>query len=329
MTKQVFFSICAILILLVSLSVIVNAKDIDSVKNDMLNLIPNDGFQGGWKLSEPAKYYKAEPSDPAALNPILSDQRAASIPSLWEYIDGAADIYYTYGFIVLQLNRWQNVNIKGAEITVEIYLMINPLNAFGIYSAEKKGVEEFMDIKTQGYYVKDSLIFWRGPYYIKMSAYGFDDADGKILKSLAQTISGRIEDQSAAPDEMTLFPDLPGAQINAVYVPSELLGLGILGDGFVTDVTYKNKNYKLLIKTFDNKSKSAELFESISAFLLKSGKEESVPAGWQNIQIKIIKGSMIGDIILIQKDGYLAGITEFENQDEALIVADLFNKSLK
>jgi hypothetical protein len=302
----------------------IEARDIEDAKTDMQKLLPDiTGFKG-WKQSEELRYYKAEPSDPSALDPILNDPRATVIPSLWEYIDGAADNYYTYGFIILQLNRYQYENNPNVEITVEIYLMKNPLNAFGIYSAEKRGVEQFLDISIEGYYVKDSLIFWHGPYYIKLSSYGINEDDGKTLNRIASEISGKINDTTPSPDAVKFFPKLPGAKNNAVYVPSEMLGIGIIGDGFVTEVTFNETFYKLFIKILPSEKQASELFNGITNYLSRNGKIETPPDGWDKNTIRIFRDSRIGNAILLQKGSVIAGITEFENTADALKIARMF-----
>lgn len=305
------------------------ARNIEDVKTDMLKLLPDTSNLKEWKQSEQVRYYKAEPSDPALLNPILNDPKAAAIPSLWEYIDGAADSYYSYGFIMLLLNRYQSEKNPDTEITVEIYLMKDPLNAFGIYSIEKKGIDKFFDIAMEGYYIQDSLIFWHGPYYIKLSSYGIKEENGDTLKKIGLEISNKIKDNSPAPAAINRFPELPGSKINAVYVPSEMLGIGLMEDGFMTEVTYNEKVYRLFLKQFPSEGEASELFVKITSWLSKSGKKQDPPSDWDQNSISVFQDSMIDRTILMKKDTIIAGVAEFENIDEALKVAKIFFSNLE
>jgi hypothetical protein len=317
------------MIALVILSLELSAQDINTEKDKMSKLLPDISIYPGWKISESPRYYKAEPSDPSALDPILKGAGAAALPSLWEYIDGAADIYYTYGFILLQLNRYQLSANQDSEITIEIYMMKDPLNAFGIYSAEKKGVNQFIEIPVEGYYIKDFLAFWHGRFYVKLSSYGIADTGGGLLRKLAADISSRITDKTQAPKEMNLLPPLPGSRENAVYVPSELLGLGIIGDGFLTEAAFNETTYKIFIKALDSQKQAAELFEKIFSYILKTGTKEQTPDGWEDGSIRIVTGSRIGNIILMRKNTVVAGVIEFENLTEALKTAEIVYKNLK
>jgi len=319
----------AALIALAILALKLPAQNINAEKEAMNKLLPDISAFPGWKFSESPRHYKAEPSDPSALDPILRDAGAAALPSLWEYIDGAADIYYTYGFLLLQLNRYQLSENQDAEITVEIYMMKDPLNAFGIYSVEKKGINQFIKIPVEGYYVKDSLAFWHGRFYIKLSSYGITDTDGVILQKMAADISGRITDTTQAPKALSLFPPLPGSRENAVYVPSELLGLGIIGDGFLTETVFNETAYKLFIKTLDSEKEATELFARLASYLSKTGVKEPIPEGWEEGNILIIKGGRIGNIILMRKNAVISGVTDFESTADALKVAEIAYKNLR
>ena len=317
------------LIALAILALKLPAQDINAEKEAISKLLPDINAYQGWKFSESPRYYKAEPSDLSALDPILRDAGATALPSLWEYIDGAADIYYTYGFVLLQLSRYQLSENQDAEITVEIYMMKDPLNAFGIYSTEKKGINQFIEISIEGYYVKDSLAFWHGRFYIKLSSYGIADTDGAVLKKMASDISGRISDDTPTPKVLSLFPPLPGARENIVYVPSELLGLGIMGDGFITDAIFDETTFKLFIKILDSEKQAAELFERLSGYLSKSGAKEPIPDGWEEGSILIVKGSRIGNIILTRKNAVISGVTDFESTADALKAAEIVYKNLR
>lgn len=322
------YVIIALMLLCIS-AIQLSAQEIGAAEEAMNKLLPDLKTYGGWQMTETPRYYKAEPSDPSLLDPILKSPDAAKLPSLWEYIDGAADIYYTYGFVLLQLNRYQMQDKPDAEITVEIYMMKDPLNAFGIYSAEKKGIDQFIEIPIEGYYVKDSLVFWHGRYYIKMSLYGIEDAEGMLLKKMAAEISTKISDNTPAPAVFALFPVLTGAKENFVYVPSEMLGIGIIGDGFTTDVTYNNSSYKIFVKNLASNDQAEELFSKIESFLVKNGKNEPLPEGWNPQTTRIISGSRIGDIILLHSGKIIAGVTEFDNISGALELAMMLLVNIK
>src|SRR5512146_1704116 len=73
-------------------------------------ILPADGFAGGWKKAEaPKRFTQAD---------------------LYGYIDGGAELFLEYGFEQLTVQKYRN----GAdEFTVEAYRMTDPAAATGIY----------------------------------------------------------------------------------------------------------------------------------------------------------------------------------------------------
>ncbi|MEJ2628983.1 MAG: hypothetical protein P8078_10545, partial [bacterium] len=54
--------------------------------------------------------------------------------NLWEYINGAADHFISYGFEEL---TYGDISKDELTVTVNVYDMGSVLNAFGIYTSEK------------------------------------------------------------------------------------------------------------------------------------------------------------------------------------------------
>ena len=85
---------------------------------------------------------------------------------LYEYIDGEAAGYHAYDFVAL-LN--QAYKVQDADVTVDIYDMGAPTNAFGVYAAECSPENHFVEIGAEGYLGDSALNFWQGRYYVKLS----------------------------------------------------------------------------------------------------------------------------------------------------------------
>ena len=78
--------------------------------------------------------------------------------TLYEYIDGAADLYLAYDFQELKVAEY--LNDKKASVTVEIYRHKSPNDAFGIYSQERLPDANYLNIGTQGYVDQNILDFF-------------------------------------------------------------------------------------------------------------------------------------------------------------------------
>ena len=89
--------------------------------------------------------------------------------TLYEYIDGGADLYLAYDFEELKVAEYQND--KKASVTVEVYRHRTPTHAFGVYSQERVPGANFIDVGIQGYQEKHALNFLSGNTYVKITGY--------------------------------------------------------------------------------------------------------------------------------------------------------------
>ena len=128
-----------------------------------------------------ASQERAASPELAALVPKLADWslseglRSYFPESLFEYIDGAAESYLSYDFrelLVVDLEK----KGTGATVTLEIYDMGLPLNAFGIFGAERYPENKAVALGELGYVEGEALNFLAGRFYVKLLAFGLGDA---------------------------------------------------------------------------------------------------------------------------------------------------------
>src|SRR5512143_1768289 len=86
---------------------------------------------------------------------LLDSVQVFSPENLYDYIDGAADLYLTYDFQELKVAEFKRESKE--TVIVEIYRHCTPQNAFGIYSQERLANADFLDIGEQGYYEEKVL----------------------------------------------------------------------------------------------------------------------------------------------------------------------------
>lgn len=121
--------------------------------------------------------------------------------NLYQYIDGAAEAFHMYGMVAMVHRDYK---AKGSDITVDIYDMGDPLNAFGMYAAERSPDYNFIPIGAEGYASEQTLNFLQGPFYVKMAAFG--ESPRTLLDSFAEGISDRIGIAKSMPAVLALFP---------------------------------------------------------------------------------------------------------------------------
>ncbi len=159
--------------------------------------------------------------------------------NLYDYIDGAADLYLSYDFQKLWVAEYKGE--KKASITVEIYCHRNPILAFGIYSQEKLKDAQIIEIGTHGYMEPFTLNFWMGPYYVKINAYEIGQHGEKTLLFFGKQIEATLGEKSSLPDILSLFPAQGKKAHSAAFIYKNFLGYAFFHSAFMVDYEFSGK----------------------------------------------------------------------------------------
>lgn len=157
--------------------------------------------------------------------------------NLWDFIDGAAEMFLSYNFIDLTIGDY--IAPDSLEVRVEAYRHASPTCAFGIYAAERKSDYRFLEMGTQGYQEDGVLNFLSGEYYLKLSTHGRGEGAAAALRSIAEGVAAHLCRPRLWPDGLRHLP-VPGRQANSEgFISQNLLGYSFLGNAFTA--LYENE----------------------------------------------------------------------------------------
>lgn len=148
--------------------------------------------------------------------------------SLFEYIDGAAEMYHKYGFVEVTVARF----LKGEyTITADIYLFESPDGAFGMYTTLRPDDPDTVRIGVEGFAFGSNVVFAKGAYLANI--YTYDDFDSAVgaVRSVARVLEEGLQGTTAKPALFALFPP-EGRTAHSEKIFAE----GFLGYGFLTGV---------------------------------------------------------------------------------------------
>ncbi len=184
----------------------------------------------GWKLSEDVQTFVPK--------------------TLYEYIDGAADLYLTYDFEELKVGEYSND--KKASVTVEIYRQKSPTLAFGVYSQERPSNPSLLSMGAQGYVDDNLLNFLSGSYYVKINSYNTGAADREILQTFAKKVLENLDEKGTLPPILSSFPEEGKNKNSEKFSARNFLGYSFLYSAFTAEYELSGKKFKLfLIQTGD------------------------------------------------------------------------------
>jgi hypothetical protein len=171
-------------------------------------LVPKKDLPGGWVLIEGPQAYAKK--------------------TLFEHINGQAEIYLKYGFQKSVFAIYQNRKNQKDQVELDIYDMGNVLQAFGIFSRFRNedrpggfGLESYLD--------DHSALFYQGRYFVMFYAA---EANPDFLKQFSKLVSLKISDPSPPPKEIGYFPKNGLKPGSIQYFPEGLLGHQFLKRGF-------------------------------------------------------------------------------------------------
>jgi len=200
---------------------------------------------------------------------------------LYQYIDGAAEAFHMYDLVAMVHREYK---AGDAEITVDIYDMGEPINAFGIYSAERSPENHYIQAGAEGYIDEHVLNFLQGSFYVKLSAFSDKGSAQPAMRSFAGEIAKRIGGAAALPAILETFPAAGRVARSEKYVKRAPLGHEFLAPACTADYRFAGKQSSLLISTSADAAQSKKKLELLRGYFAKSGKvadEPALPGAWR------------------------------------------------
>jgi len=221
--------------------------------------------------------------------------------TLYEYINGAADLYLIYDFEELKVSEYQNE--KKASVTVEVYRHKTPTHAFGIYSQERLSNADFIDIGAQGYVEEEILNFVAGPYCVKITPYKIESGRQEALISFAQKIVEKLKEKGTLPPILKSFPPDGKVKNSETFISQNFLGYSFLHFAFTADYELSGKKFKLFVIVPTDETECEKM---IQKYLQQTGSpEKKITEG-----LYTIADPHHGEIDLRWKGKYIWGILD-------------------
>jgi hypothetical protein len=239
-------------------------------------------------LSEPLPGHPKPQAEPSFYKP----------DTLYQYIDGGADVYLLYDFQAL---LHQEFKAGAADFTADVYDMGKPEDAFGIYSAERSTKYNYIPVGAEGYRSKGVLNFFQDRYYVKLSGSGASvDAQ---LDQLARTLSARIGGSRTAPPLLLKLPQLHRVKHSEQYVRKDPLGHAFLAPAFVVAYASTPKESKLLVSVANDAPGAQARLDQLAKHFKQTG--ECSPAAELGEGGIRAKNSFEGNIIARAQGRYV------------------------
>ncbi len=226
--------------------------------------------------------------------------------TLFEYINGAADLYSTYDFQELKVAEYANE--KKASVIVDVYRHKTPTLAFGIYSQERLANANFLDIGAQGYIEQNILNFLTGPYYVKINSFNTGAEDQEILLTFAKRVAENLGEKGRLPSILSSFPEEGKKKNSEKFIAKNFLGYSFLHSAFTADYELSGKKFKLFVI---DPGDQPECKKMVQKYLQQiGGPEKSIVEGRYTL-----RDPYHGEIDLYWQGAYLWGTLSLSDSD--------------
>jgi hypothetical protein len=226
--------------------------------------------------------------------------------SLFEYIDGAAEMYHKYDFLEVTVTKYLR---HEHTITADLYLFEGPDKAFGLYTTLRPDEPDTVLLGVEGFIYGPNLVFVRGSHLINV--YTYDDFEGVLpaLRSVAAALDTSVPGTGDKPGIFSLFPKRGRVEFTEKIFAEGFLGRGFLTDVYTVNYSIDDEGVRLFIAPDPAAEKFAEWLD------VSHVKPDAVP-GWRGEIFGESKSLQVvhdyhGEIVAGWRGGKLVGIVGY------------------
>ena len=181
----------------------------------------------------------AAPADPAAalpaaaaLAPLVRKEgiERHTPETLWERIDGEAELYKTYGLTASAHALYEDPAVPDRRIDLSVFSFADPLGAFGLFAAFRPPGCVVQPLGNGGCLGDYQGFFWHGDLFVLADAAGSDAARPADLRRALQAVSALLGPPPPRPEALRAFSRFADTR-TIRYQPQHLLGREALPPG--------------------------------------------------------------------------------------------------
>jgi hypothetical protein len=224
--------------------------------------------------------------------------------NLFEYKDGAAEGYLSFGFVKMQ---GVTCTSKDDTLDIDVSEMADADSAYGMFAVNADPDAPVAKLGMGGQVQKQSATFAKGRYYVELTetATNPDKDDTAALKAFAAKIAALLEGRETPPAILDWF--VPEDVVSKRMVPESVLGLSQLKHGYVA----KYKVGQAFIVQEESPEAAAEVMK-----VLRARFEGSAPAQVGDEAFQATARYLDG-ICFFRKGKILAGYANLPSAQEA------------
>jgi len=283
--------IICILLLTIHASASVFAAD-----GSMKNFLPPRGCAQGWALKDKAALFDKD--------------------TLFDHINGEAELYFPYGFDMLATATYMNRKNSEVWIVADVYRMASPLDAFGIYSNYRKADAASVTVGAEGFVSSSQLMFYQDRYFVRLQITGAASLGQDVFLACARSVSEKLPFNARTAGELDALK-IPGIVPKTErYIAKSLLGYAFFRRGIIADALVEGERVQVFLVTEDSVSTAREAFDHYRSYLKAEGKNIQLQEERDYVSIMAVD-PLYGGVFVEQSGRYIAGAVRLKEPPSA------------
>jgi len=228
--------------------------------------------------------------------------------SVWDIINGAAELYYAYDFQAMYWGRYDKAGEEDTYIVMEIYRQGCPLMAFGVYSQERPRPPRLVDVGAEGFTAPGVLHFFVSDLYVRMRSHDTSEETAAAMHRLAVKVAENVDPDPEFPPIVHKLPEEGRVAFSEEYIHTNFLGHSFLPGAFVSTYEVDGTRFNLFVMEFDDGAGGKEMLADYYEF---SGQEP----GEITEGIHRIDDRWNGEVGILWKGNVLYGYYNLEEEE--------------
>jgi hypothetical protein len=279
--------IICILLLTIHASAPVFAAD-----GSMENLLPPRGCAQGWTLKDKIALFDKD--------------------TLFDHINGEAELYFPYGFDMLATATYMNRKNTEVWIVADVYRMASLLDAFGIYSNYRKADAA----GAEGFVSSSQLMYYQDRYFVRLQVTGATSLGQDVFFACARSVSEKLPFNARPAGELEALK-IPGIVPKTErYIAKSLLGYAFFRRGIIADALVEGERVQVFLVTEDSVSTAREAFDHYRSYLKEGGKNIQLQEERDYVSIMAVD-PLYGGVFVEQSGRYITGAVRLKEPSSA------------